>query len=107
MNSYLKCLVSQQAKDENVIKHPSIYWMNYTESGLEGTVMGLRLRLGEEHFDRSGKMVVTCKATVGKMQIDGQTALDVINSDASVDSTPRQRSLIHDSRSGASPGTRL
>ena len=98
----------QVANEEWLIRYPS----TVTEGGLEASVLGLRFPLDAEHFDRRGKMQVTCTASVGRMRIDGRTRLNISSADStsagspagesfSSSSAPKQRSLILDSRSAA------
>lgn len=95
----------QVVNEEWLVRYPTIA----TEGGLEGSVLGLRFRLREEHFDRRGRMQVTCTASVGRMRIDGRTRLNISSADTSgtggsdsySSSAPKQRSLILDSRSSA------
>ena len=90
-----------QVKQDDVIRYPS----TVTDTGLEASVLGLHLRLRDEHFDRKGKMVVTCTASVGRMRIDGKTVVNISIADASINGDyPRQRSLTLDSRSGSNAG---
>lgn len=51
-----------------LIRFPS----TLTDGGLEASVLGLRFRLKEDHFDKKGKMHLICNASVGRMRIDGK-----------------------------------
>jgi hypothetical protein len=82
---------------EDLIQYPS----TLTDGGLEASVVGLHLRLRDAHFDRKGKMKLTCTASVGRMRIDGRTDVNISVADLPVNGDyPRQRSLTLDSRSG-------
>lgn len=81
------------------------YPSTLTDGGLEASVVGLHLKLRDAHFDRQGKMKLTCTASVGRMRIDGRTVVNISIADASANGDyPKQRSLTLDSRSGVSAG---
>lgn len=84
-----------------MIRYPS----TLTDGGLEASVLGLKLRLRDEHFDHKGKMKLTCTASVGRMRIDGRTIVNISIADSFIRGDyPRQRSLTLDSRSGSNTG---
>ncbi|XP_032788040.1 uncharacterized protein LOC116925436 [Daphnia magna] len=86
---------------EELTQYPS----TLIDGGLEASVVGLHLKLRDAHFDRKGKMKLTCTASVGRMRIDGRTVVNISIADASINGDyPRQRSLTLDSRSGANAG---
>jgi len=91
------------------------YGNTLADGGLEGSTLGLKFRLKEEHFDQRGKMHLTCTAIVGRMRIDGRARMNISNADGKIsiqqglaDSTsstssyPKQRSLIFSSSSALS-----
>jgi hypothetical protein len=84
------------------------YPSTLTDGGLEASVVGLHLRLGDVHFDRKGKMKLTCTASVGRMRIDGHTVVNISIADVPINGDyPKQRSLTLDSRSGVNAGNYL
>lgn len=97
---WLLCTKSQVTK-EDVILYPS----TMIDGGLEASVLGLKIRLRDEHFDHKGKMKLTCTASVGRMRIDGRTVVNISIADSFIKGDyPRQRSLTLDSRSGFNAG---